>query len=64
VAAVAAIVHFIWGQKSDIRLPLEYAAVLALLLCARVYLTWQKRFAHKRRPFPPPGAKSPPEIAL
>jgi sulfoxide reductase heme-binding subunit YedZ len=64
VAAVAAIVHFIWGQKSDIRLPLEYAAVLALLLGARVYLTWQKRFAHKRRPFPPPGAKSPPEIAL
>jgi sulfoxide reductase heme-binding subunit YedZ len=43
VAAVAAVVHFIWGQKSDIRLPLEYAGVLALLFGARVYLSWQKR---------------------
>jgi sulfoxide reductase heme-binding subunit YedZ len=43
VAAVAAVVHFIWGQKSDIRLPLEYAGVLALLFGARLYLSWQKR---------------------
>jgi len=43
VAAVAAVVHFVWGQKSDIRLPLEYATVLALLFIARVYLSWQKR---------------------
>jgi sulfoxide reductase heme-binding subunit YedZ len=48
VAAVAAVVHFVWGQKSDIRLPLAYAAMLALLLGARVYLSWQKR-AHSHR---------------
>jgi sulfoxide reductase heme-binding subunit YedZ len=48
VAAIAAVVHFIWGQKSDIRLPLEYATVLALLLGARVYLSWRKR-AHSLR---------------
>jgi sulfoxide reductase heme-binding subunit YedZ len=49
VAAVAAIVHFIWGQKSDIRLPLEYAAVLAVLLGARMYLSVQKRRGQPRR---------------
>ena len=43
VAAVAAVVHFVWGQKSDIRLPLVYAAALAVLLGARVVLTIQKR---------------------
>jgi sulfoxide reductase heme-binding subunit YedZ len=43
VAAVSAIVHFIWIQKSDIRQPLRWGAWLAVLLAVRVYLTWQKR---------------------
>ena len=43
VAAVAAVVHFVWGQKSDIRLPLAYAAALVALLGARVVLSVQKR---------------------
>jgi sulfoxide reductase heme-binding subunit YedZ len=49
VAAVAAVVHFIWGQKSNIRLPLVYAGLLTLLLLARVYLSWQKRAARRPR---------------
>lgn len=36
VAAIAATVHFVWGQKKDISLPLKYAAVLAVLLGVRL----------------------------
>lgn len=36
VAAIAATVHFVWGQKKDISLPLKYAAVLAVLLGLRL----------------------------
>jgi len=49
VAAVAGVVHFIWGQKSNIRLPLVYAALLTVLLGARVMLTLQKRAAARVR---------------
>jgi len=43
VAAVAGIVHFAWGQKSDISEPLKWGAYLALLFGVRVYLSIQKR---------------------
>ena len=36
LAAVLGIVHFIWSQKKDITLPLQYAAVLAVLLGLRL----------------------------
>jgi sulfoxide reductase heme-binding subunit YedZ len=49
VAAGAAVVHFIWGQKSNIRLPLVYAGLLGVLMLARGYLSWQKR-AGRRTP--------------
>lgn len=59
VAGIAAIIHFIWGQKSDIRLPLVYGAVLVLLLAARVYLSWQKRSAALRVKASRPMVASP-----
>jgi sulfoxide reductase heme-binding subunit YedZ len=37
VAAIAATVHFVWGQKADIRDPLMWAAILTLLLGIRVF---------------------------
>lgn len=43
VAAVAAIIHFIWIQKSDYHRPLEWAAWLAVLFAIRIYLTVEKR---------------------
>jgi sulfoxide reductase heme-binding subunit YedZ len=43
VAAVAAIVHFIWIQKSDIREPLRWGFLLAVLLAVRVVFAIQKR---------------------
>jgi methionine sulfoxide reductase heme-binding subunit len=39
-AAVAAVIHFYWLVKSDIRRPAQYAAVLALLLGYRLVARW------------------------
>ena len=36
VAAIAAVIHFLWLVKKDTREPLTYAAVLAVLLTARM----------------------------
>ena len=50
VAGVAGVIHFLWLVKADLREPLIYAAILALLLGARVWL----RFAPTlRRPATP-----------
>ena len=35
VAAVLGVVHFVWRVKSDLRQPLVFAAVLAVLLAIR-----------------------------
>jgi methionine sulfoxide reductase heme-binding subunit len=43
VAAIAAIVHFIWIQKSDIREPLRWGFWLAVLLALRIIFAIQKR---------------------
>jgi sulfoxide reductase heme-binding subunit YedZ len=45
VAAVLAIVHFIWIQKSDIREPLWWGAYLLLLFGLRLYFSAQRRRA-------------------
>jgi sulfoxide reductase heme-binding subunit YedZ len=44
VAATAGVVHYYWLVKADVRLPLIYAAILAVLLGARLWF----RFAKKR----------------
>jgi sulfoxide reductase heme-binding subunit YedZ len=49
VAAVAAVVHFVWIQKSDISRPLVWAIVLAGLFAVRIWFTWRKRLAAARR---------------
>jgi sulfoxide reductase heme-binding subunit YedZ len=36
LAAIGGVIHFLWAQKKDIRLPLIYAAVLAVLLAVRL----------------------------
>jgi sulfoxide reductase heme-binding subunit YedZ len=35
VAAVLGVIHFVWRVKSDLRRPLIFAAVLAVLLAIR-----------------------------
>lgn len=37
LTAVAGVIHYYWLVKSDVHLPLEYAAVMAILLGWRVY---------------------------
>ncbi|MEO8071129.1 MAG: protein-methionine-sulfoxide reductase heme-binding subunit MsrQ [Acidobacteriota bacterium] len=48
VAAAAATIHFVWGQKADISDPLKWASWLAVLFAARVYLSIQKRRSRLR----------------
>ncbi len=48
VSAAAGVVHYVWLVKSDLRAPLTYAAILALLLLWRVLL-W---LARRRAPAP------------
>lgn len=43
VAAIAGIVHFVWGQKADISEPLQWAAYLSLLLGLRVWFAVRRR---------------------
>lgn len=42
-AALLAVLHFVWLVKSDLREPLLYAAVLALLLGLRAWWRWGPR---------------------
>ena len=42
VAAGLAVLHFTWAQKKDIRLPLIYGAVLAVILGSRLFLRPRK----------------------
>jgi len=43
IAAVAAVIHFAWGQKADIREPIKWGIVLAGLFAIRVYFAIQKQ---------------------
>ena len=45
VAGSAGVIHFIWGQKADIRKPLIWTAVLVVLLGYRVVAASRKRKA-------------------
>jgi methionine sulfoxide reductase heme-binding subunit len=47
VSAIAGIVHYYWLVKSDVRLPLLYAAIVTLLLGFRILIA-----ARNRRPRP------------
>jgi len=46
-AAIAGVIHYIWLVKADIRKPLEYTAILTVLLSYRIVIwgvtTWKKR---------------------
>ena len=73
VAAVAGVVHYLWLVRIDIRPPLAYAAVLALLLGVRLWFRLRPRFAEAeagrgavRRPMasPPAGRSGSPAEVL
>jgi len=44
VAAIAGVVHFYWLVKADTRRPVQYGAILALLLGYRLIALWTQRW--------------------
>jgi sulfoxide reductase heme-binding subunit YedZ len=48
VAAIAGVIHFYWLVKADIRRPVQYGAVLALLLGCRLVMTWAPRWPFQK----------------
>src|SRR5262245_17838949 len=48
IAAIAGVVHFYWLVKADIRRPVQYGAVLALLLGCRLVMTWAPRWRFQK----------------
>ena len=56
ISAAAAVVHYYWLVKSDIRLPVFYAAVVGMLLLWRVINRPQKRPVAARQHAPAGGA--------
>ena len=48
VAAGAALLHYTWGQKADIRDPLVISGIVAVLLAVRVWWAIQKRSGGRR----------------
>jgi sulfoxide reductase heme-binding subunit YedZ len=44
-AAIAAVIHFWWKVKADIRLPAIYASVLTVLLLSRLFFRFRRRSA-------------------
>jgi sulfoxide reductase heme-binding subunit YedZ len=55
VAAMLGVVHYYWGVKADVREPLAYAVVLALLLGVRVASWWRGRASTPWAPQPMRG---------
>jgi sulfoxide reductase heme-binding subunit YedZ len=45
LTAVAAVIHYYWLVKSDVRLPLMYAAIVTVLLVYRIVVWMRKRNA-------------------
>ena len=58
VAAIAGVVHYVWGQKSDISEPLKWAGYVAVLLGIRVYFAWKKALGLR-----PQASGKPPVLA-
>jgi sulfoxide reductase heme-binding subunit YedZ len=57
VAAASAVVHYMWIQKSDIRVPLRYAGLLGLLLGIRVLWAWRRKRSRAGVTVPPGGSR-------
>lgn len=49
VSMAAALLHYTWGQKADIRDPLIVSGIVAILLGARVWWSIQKRSTRRER---------------
>ncbi len=59
-SAIAGVIHYLWLVKADIRKPLQYAAILALLLGYRIFAWLQPRFKSQK---PSPLSRSTIEVS-
>lgn len=59
VSGAAGCLHYYWLVKSDVRAPLAYAAVLALLLASRMIARRPSRPAARGKESPAPSAATP-----
>jgi sulfoxide reductase heme-binding subunit YedZ len=57
LSAVAGVIHYYWQVKSDVHKPLEYAAIVAILLGWRLFF-WLH--GSHRRPLPGSGSRKEP----
>ena len=49
-SALAGVIHYYWLVKSDVRLPLLYAAILTILMAYRMWMWLRKKPAVKLKP--------------
>jgi len=54
LAAIAGVIHYLWLVKADKRKPLEYGAVLAVLLGYRIVAWWIAWVKKRAAPLPSP----------
>lgn len=47
LAAIGGVIHYLWLVKIDIRLPLVYAAILAVLLGYRIFLSASRKLKNR-----------------
>jgi methionine sulfoxide reductase heme-binding subunit len=59
-SALAGVIHYYWLVKADVRKPMEYAFVLALLMGYRVIVAAGPKIAAKTRLFRAPQLEVPP----
>lgn len=58
VSAICGVIHYLWLVKADIRKPLEYGIILAVLLSYRIVVWIMPKFRARTRVSLPPGAET------
>jgi methionine sulfoxide reductase heme-binding subunit len=64
VAAIAGVIHFYWLVKADIRRPVQYGTVLAILLGYRLAAKWAPLIAVRLASKPAATARAPADRAM
>ena len=57
-AAIAGVIHYYWKVKSDVRMPLFYGALVAILLLWRVGAWFSRRRSVVAAKLSPEGARA------
>jgi len=55
ISAICGVIHYLWLVKADIRKPLEYGAILAVLLSYRIVVWILPKFTKRNIPLATPA---------